>query len=416
MKQIKHTVNFFEAPDWLRRAREPDDGFYISDLWKKQRAERLLIDNNICQLCKGKFENNTLHIHHIYGKHSEIYKNDDAIKYLITLCETCHSFIHETKMAYSARELLQKKADVNYNAYMRVKEADDLIAYLEPYDQMNGGKYNLSSLDDIKQLEQDGLLKNPLYMTIRDEFAHLKRLEINKYIISGYSDKQIREITGFSQNLINRTKDYLYSKNNNNIGWRRKFMKKINLTNVEDVAEGSTQLPAGAYICKYTKIEDVANKEYLKLEFDIAEGEFKDYFKSMQERLKADWWGGRYIRSYKEKALPFFKRMCAAVMRCNNNFIFDGEQNSDEQTLVGKTIVLVIGYEEYISNSGDVKQRIFVDRELSMDDFKNKKFKIPALKELPDDKKDEIADRAMVNTTTEAFMETAAGLGEELPF
>ena len=56
------------------------------------------------------------------------------------------------------------------------------------------------------------------------------------------------------------------------------------ITNIASVQEASTgeskRLPAGGYICKYTNVEDNEEKQYLYMEFDIAEGEYKGYFVS----------------------------------------------------------------------------------------------------------------------------------------
>ena len=52
-------------------------------------------------------------------------------------------------------------------------------------------------------------------------------------------------------------------------------MKKIDWNNVEEAKDG--RLPAGGYICGITSVEDVANSEYLRFEYDIAEGEYKNY-------------------------------------------------------------------------------------------------------------------------------------------
>ena len=157
-------------------------------------------------------------------------------------------------------------------------------------------------------------------------------------------------------------------------------MKPItNIASVQEAGE-SKRLPAGAYICKYTKVEDKPDKNYLYMEFDIAEGEYKGYYAELEERL--DFWGGKCYRSYSEKALPMFKRMCSAVTKSNKGFIFDGNEHCDESTLVGKKIGMIMGEEEYIGNDGSVKTRLYVVREIPVDDLKAGKFKIPEIKKV----------------------------------
>ena len=160
-------------------------------------------------------------------------------------------------------------------------------------------------------------------------------------------------------------------------------MKNINWSNIEAAKPGEfNRLPAGGYICKITAVEDEPSKEYLKIEFDICDGEYKDYYRNLYESKK--FWGGNFIKSYKEKALGFFKQMLECIEKSSKGFsadTFDG----DERKLVGKFIGLVIGYEEYKGNDGKIKQRIFVDSFKTASEIKNGEFEIPALKTLASD-------------------------------
>ena len=160
-------------------------------------------------------------------------------------------------------------------------------------------------------------------------------------------------------------------------------MKKIDMTNVKESADYSRPAP-GAYICTISAIEDIAKKEYLKVTYDIAEGEFKGYYSEMRNN-NPDWaWAGAYVKSYKSAALPMFKRFCTAVSRSNGSFVFDGGKvNADESTLVGKRIGLLFGEEEYYGNDGEKKTRLYVAREFSVDKLAEQK--IPKLKEIKED-------------------------------
>ena len=185
-------------------------------------------------------------------------------------------------------------------------------------------------------------------------------------------------------------------------------MKKVNLKDVQEASD-SKRLPAGGYICKYTKVEDVENKEYLYMEFDIAKGEFEGYYQGLYDNY--GFWGGRCYRSYKEKALPMFKRMCSAVSKSNNGFVFDGETNADEQTLVGKLVGLVPCEEEYIGNDGNLKTRLYVDKECSVEDIINNNFKIKPLKKLPEEERAEVTGSADAS-----FVDVPDGSNTDLPF
>lgn len=182
-------------------------------------------------------------------------------------------------------------------------------------------------------------------------------------------------------------------------------MKSINLSNVQE-AGSRTGLKPGGYVCKITNVEDVPEKEYLYVEFDVAEGEFKDYYKKLQE--SHNFWGGSMYKSYKEKALPMLKRFCSAVTKSNPGFIFDaGAQNSDEKTLKGKLIGLVLFEEEYVKNNGDIGRRLKVDYETEIDKIRKGDFKVKDLKKLPEDQRPK---------TETDFVDVPEGTNEEIPF
>ncbi|MDO4801244.1 MAG: hypothetical protein Q4A15_03680 [Prevotellaceae bacterium] len=179
-------------------------------------------------------------------------------------------------------------------------------------------------------------------------------------------------------------------------------MKAINLSNVQEAGTGNS-LKAGGYVCKYTQVADVPDKEYLYMEFDVAEGEQKDYFKKLEE--SKGFWAGKCYRSYKEAALPMFKRMCSAVTKSNAGFIFDGgEQNANEATLIGKLVGIVLGEEEYIKNNGDIGTRLYVSYECDAEKIRKGDFKVP-------DKK--VIDRP---TTDNSFVSVDSNNAEEVPF
>ena len=161
-------------------------------------------------------------------------------------------------------------------------------------------------------------------------------------------------------------------------------MKQIDMTNVQEAGEFTT-LPAGAYVCVITAVEDVAAKEYLKVSYDIAHGDFKGYYKGMREN-HPDWaWIGAYVKSYKPAALPMFKRFCSAVSKSNGNFVFDGGAvNADEKTLIGKQLGIVLREEEYYSNSGDLKTRLIVHTECPVDKLASQK--VPDVKRIKEDR------------------------------
>jgi len=153
-------------------------------------------------------------------------------------------------------------------------------------------------------------------------------------------------------------------------------MKDLNLANVQEAQDFERPVPGG-YICSITSAEDVADKEYLKIEYDFAEGKFKNYYRELYEAKS--FWGGSFVKSYKEKALPFFKGFITAVEKSNKEFTF----NNDETALKRKSVGLVLGEEEYEAKDGTIKTRLYVDQIRSVDAIKKGDFKIPELKKLP---------------------------------
>lgn len=150
-------------------------------------------------------------------------------------------------------------------------------------------------------------------------------------------------------------------------------------------AEASTgdfkRLPAGGYIAKITAVEDKADKEYLNITFDIAEGDFKSFYSD--EWGKGHPYAHSFVRSYKEKALGMFKGFLRAVDESNNTkFESRAEKGFPENELVGKFIGVVIGYEEYRTNRGDIGQRTRVTATKSTDIIYSGDFKVPELKVL----------------------------------
>lgn len=158
-------------------------------------------------------------------------------------------------------------------------------------------------------------------------------------------------------------------------------MKKIDSKVWEEtkVSEGG-RLPAGGYVAKIMNVEDRTDKQYLYIEFDIAEGDYIGYYDDLEKR--AGFWGGKMYRSYKDSALGMFKGFIRSVEESNKDFVWEW----DEKKLVGKNVGVILGEEEYIGNDGSVKTRLKVNSTKSVQDIKDGKFRVPQLKKLPEEK------------------------------
>lgn len=369
---------------------ERHEQYYQSDRWKQQRRKRLVADGFKCLLC-GSREN--LHVHHKYGI------DYDEVHQLRTLCKRCHELVHiDPSKAAELEVIVKKKREEKYELARRRER--EWYASFSDSDLVNGGKYNLCKIEDIRRLFGEYA---PI-QEIRDVYSEIRWLECFKYFLSGYSQEKVSSIIGISKTAVKTAyKHYAGLKNYPIYESEEFYMKRIDMTNVQE-AGGSKRLPAGAYICKISDVEDVPAKEYLKVTYDIAEGEFAGHYGRLRED-HPDWaWVGAYVKSYKTKALPMFKRFCSAISKSNGSFVFDGNTvNADERTLIGKRVGLLFQEEEYYSDSGEKRTRLIVNREFPIDKIASQK--VPAPKLLPEDPRG-----------AEEFVAVAPGAAEEIPF
>ena len=161
-------------------------------------------------------------------------------------------------------------------------------------------------------------------------------------------------------------------------------MKKIeNYENVQANSGEFARPTAGGNISKIFDVEDVpldpnTNKgDYLKIEYDIASGEFGGYFKTQFDRFGGNWFAS-FIRSYKETALGMLKHFTNCIEQSNAGYEWDW----NEKGLIGKVVGLVLGEEEYRNNAGEIKTKLVVKNIATVEDIKNGNFKVPAPKKL----------------------------------
>lgn len=140
-------------------------------------------------------------------------------------------------------------------------------------------------------------------------------------------------------------------------------------------------LEKGAYICQIKSVEDVEEKEYLKIKFDIVDGKYKGWFSEMSGDDLEVWSNqGTTYRSYKENAARFFKAFITAIEKSNAKSNY--RWNWDEKSLIGKYFVAVFDEEEYEDAFGDVKVAIKVQDIRSIPALKEGAIKLPGLKRL----------------------------------
>lgn len=185
--------------------------------------------------------------------------------------------------------------------------------------------------------------------------------------------------------------------------------KRFTQEQIETAQLSSTSfpdIPAGGYVCKIIRpiLNDdrAAGKANIELQVDIAEGKYSGYFQQLEDR--AGFWGLRGWMSFKESQLPNFQRTCAALCNSNPGLKFNpfAPGGADIDSLEGKSIGVILGKEEYRSNSGDIREKSVVSRFIEVEKIKAKKFKVPELKRL----KEDVGDPAFV----------PVGDSEEIPY
>lgn len=179
-------------------------------------------------------------------------------------------------------------------------------------------------------------------------------------------------------------------------------MPKINMQDYEN-ATASTgggdfqRMGAGGYVAQIQavrtdgpasygkgRIDYVNSKEYVKLIYDIAEGDFAG-------RFSDDYWSGE-DKDYGHQIFLSWKNMGAfkgniqALDESNPGFDALAAFQADRWELfIGKKVGIVVGEEEYRANDGTIKTRLGFPRLKSIQDIRAGKFKVPALKKLDGD-------------------------------
>lgn len=158
--------------------------------------------------------------------------------------------------------------------------------------------------------------------------------------------------------------------------------KPNNYETTEAFTGDGKYLTTGGKVCvivnAYETTARSSGKPMLAIEFDIAEGDEKEYFADLQERFGGDWRG-----VYRQNTLdangecsPFFKGMISAIEDSNAGFKF----NFDERQLLRKKFGGVFGEEEYVAKDGTVKTIVKLMQIRSVDAIRKGEFKVPPKK------------------------------------
>lgn len=143
------------------------------------------------------------------------------------------------------------------------------------------------------------------------------------------------------------------------------------------------KLPAGGYVVKILQATDHPSEEkpFLEILYDIAEGEYKDYYSD--EWGTANTWAHSTRWYYTKAALGMFKGNLRAVDESNGTgFETSAMTGIDERRLAGCIVGMILGEEEYEGNDGTVKTRLKVRGVRPAQLIRDGRFKQPELKKL----------------------------------
>ena len=123
-------------------------------------------------------------------------------------------------------------------------------------------------------------------------------------------------------------------------------MPKIDLTNVEESTGEFKQLVPGTYICKIVDAQLFEEKEYIRLEWDVAVGEYADIFKDAPFAVYD-------YMSYKQNSLGMLKHKLACLTESNVGFDADAAFQSDNMAAFkGKVFGARVRHRLYTKKDG----------------------------------------------------------------
>ena len=162
-------------------------------------------------------------------------------------------------------------------------------------------------------------------------------------------------------------------------------MRNIDWDNVQESTGSSfDRPPVGGYILTILEAEENEEKEYYKLFYDYAEGEWEGYRMALHQAH--GWKLPAFIRSYKDSAQSFFKRFMNVLQESNPKFDWHAwvKAGANPAALNGLKFGAVIGDEEYQwpIGEGPVKTRQAIQEVLPIAAIRAGNFEIPPIKKL----------------------------------
>lgn len=178
-------------------------------------------------------------------------------------------------------------------------------------------------------------------------------------------------------------------------------------------------LPKGAYVCKILKVAEVENKsgkgKHVEIGFDIAEGEYKDfYMKQFEANTSEDkkWpTDARYNLGVPDDSSPEWlvqnwDTFWTNVEDSNNGYVFDGDGDKLKNKLFGGLF-----HNEQSEYNGNIYDHTRLKWTRAAQDVRDGKYG-----KLPNDKLITAATKSSGKKQDDTFMNVPEGTAEEIPF
>jgi hypothetical protein len=143
---------------------------------------------------------------------------------------------------------------------------------------------------------------------------------------------------------------------------------------------GNEYPPAGTYVFRIvSESHDPSKqgKEMITLSLDIAEGQFKGYYRKLSDSTGKDRMLKHY-RSITDESMPYFKGDIKAIEESNAGFTYNFSDGSLRDKFVGG----MLREEEYLANSGETKTINKIMFLCSAEKARSGALKIPLIKKL----------------------------------
>ena len=183
-------------------------------------------------------------------------------------------------------------------------------------------------------------------------------------------------------------------------------------------SDGGEQLPRGGYVCKIigAKVQENEYGQSIKIAYDIAEGEYKDFFqKKYDANTNEDKkWPGTFLLNVPSDdesqqdgwTKRRFRTFTDALEDSNTGYHFDW----DETKFKGKQVGFVFNYREWKAPDGRYVMSPNVAKSTSTDKIRKGSFKVP---------EDKLQKKSTDNTEQTGSGDLTIipeGVNEEIPF